>query len=98
MTGKVKMRSTRKFWQATEGLAAVEFAFILPVMVIMFLGLVETSNYVTTARRVASVASTGADLAAPRKARGARAPATAFASAGLRLGATPPAAAPSRCC
>ena len=64
MSGKVKMGSTRKFWQATEGLAAVEFAFILPVMVIAFLGLVETSNYVTAARRVSSVASTGADLSA----------------------------------
>jgi Flp pilus assembly protein TadG len=42
----------QRFRKARAGLAAIEFAFILPVMVIMFLGTVEESNYETTARRV----------------------------------------------
>lgn len=58
------MTFIKKFLKATNGLAAVEFAFILPVMVIMFLGTVETSNYITVARRVASLSSTAADLVA----------------------------------
>jgi Flp pilus assembly protein TadG len=60
----LKMNGLKRFWRANSGLAAVEFAFILPVMVIMFLGTVEVSNYVTAARRVASISSTGADLSA----------------------------------
>lgn len=58
------MQLLRRFIRENGGLAAIEFAFILPVMVIMFLGTVEVSNYVTAARRVAAIASTGADLAA----------------------------------
>jgi Flp pilus assembly protein TadG len=58
----------QRFVKSTHGLAAIEFAFILPVMVIMFLGTVEVSNYVMTARRVASLASTAADLVAQESA------------------------------
>jgi len=58
------MRMTRAFFRSESGVAAIEFAFILPVMVIMFLGVVEVSNYVMAARRVANVASTAADLVA----------------------------------
>lgn len=54
----------QRFRKARAGLAAIEFAFILPVMVIMFLGTVEVSNYVMSARRVSSLASTAADLVA----------------------------------
>lgn len=58
----------RRFLKAQGGLAAIEFAFILPVMVIMFLGTVEVSNYVMTARRVSALASTAADLVAKESA------------------------------
>lgn len=58
----------RRFLKAQAGLAAIEFAFILPVMVIMFLGTVEVSNYVMTARRVATLSSTAADLVAQESA------------------------------
>lgn len=58
----------QRFLKSTHGLAAIEFAFILPVMVIMFLGTVEVSNYVMTARRVAALASTAADLVAQESA------------------------------
>lgn len=58
------MSFLKRLWKSDHGLAAIEFAFILPVMVIMFLGVVETSNYITVARRVASLSSTAADLVA----------------------------------
>ncbi len=53
-----------RFLKSESGVSAIEFAFILPVMITMFLGVVEVSNYVMAARRVASIASTAADLVA----------------------------------
>lgn len=47
-----------------NGMAATEFALLLPVMVIMFFGLVEASNAMTVNRRVAISANTLADLTA----------------------------------
>ncbi len=47
-----------------SGLSAVEFALILPVMIALYFGAVELSNALTVDRRVTSVASTVADLAA----------------------------------
>ncbi len=58
------MKFFQRFQESDDGVSAIEFAFILPVMVIMFLGVVEVSNYVMAARRIASVASTAADLVA----------------------------------
>lgn len=54
----------RRFTRATEGLAAVEFAFLLPVMITIFFGLVEVSAAVTCRAEVSDVASTAADLVA----------------------------------
>ncbi len=53
-----------KMLKAREGLAAVEFAFIAPVMIILFFGVVELSAAVNCKTRVTSVASTAADLVA----------------------------------
>ena len=47
-----------------SGLSAVEFALIVPVMIALYFGAVELSNALTVDRRVTSVASTVADLAA----------------------------------
>lgn len=47
-----------------SGIAAVEFAMLLPVMVILFFGLVEASNAMTVNRKVAISANTLADLTA----------------------------------
>ena len=58
------MKFLSRFRKSEDGVSAIEFAFILPVMVVMFLGVVEVSNYVMAARRVASIASTAADLVA----------------------------------
>lgn len=55
-------RFTKRFRTANGGLAAIEFALILPVMLFTFFGISEVANYVLAARKVASIASTAADL------------------------------------
>ena len=47
-----------------EGVAAVEFAMIVPIMSVMFIGAVELSQAITVDRRVTQVASSTADLVA----------------------------------
>ncbi len=54
----------RRLTKAQEGVAAVEFALILPIMFFMFMGAVELSQGVTVDRRVSQVASTVGDLVA----------------------------------
>lgn len=52
-------------WRAdTGGVAAVEFAMIVPIMFVMFIGAVELSQAITVDRRVTQVASSTADLVA----------------------------------
>jgi Flp pilus assembly protein TadG len=45
-------------------MVAVEFALIIPVMLTMYFGTVETTNALTAARRVTNVTQTAADLTA----------------------------------
>lgn len=47
-----------------RGFAAVEFAMVVPVMVVMLLGSVELSDALTVDRRVTAIASSIADLVA----------------------------------
>ncbi len=47
-----------------RGVSAVEFALILPVMMVMYFGAVELSSALIADRKATSVASTAADLAA----------------------------------
>ena len=54
----------RRMWRAKDGLAAVEFAFLAPVMLLMFFGTVELSAALDCRARVNTVASTAADLVA----------------------------------
>jgi Flp pilus assembly protein TadG len=54
----------RQFANRTEGVAAVEFALIVPLMVFLFMGAVEMSQAVTVNRRVTQVGSTAGDLVA----------------------------------
>ena len=61
-----------KNWLTTRlsdrrGVAAVEFAFILPLLVTLYFGVVETTYALLADRKVASVASTVADLVAQTK-------------------------------
>lgn len=54
----------RRFAQRAEGVAAVEFALIVPLMLAMFLGAVEMSQAITANRRVANIAGAIGDLVA----------------------------------
>ena len=54
----------QRFRRAKDGLAAVEFAFILPVLITMFFGTVEMSNALGARADVTAIASTAADLVA----------------------------------
>jgi Flp pilus assembly protein TadG len=58
----------RHFWRRwqrdTRGIAAVEFAIIVPILVFMFIGAVELSQAITVDRRVSQIANSTADLVA----------------------------------
>lgn len=59
--------SFRRLGTDRRGVSAIEFAFILPVMLLLFLGAVEMSQALTVNRRVVAVASSAADLTAQVK-------------------------------
>lgn len=54
----------RRCHSSQEGVAAVEFAMIVPIMAVMFIGAVELSQAITVDRRVTQVAGSTADLVA----------------------------------
>lgn len=56
-----------KFWRDARGVSVVEFALILPVMLIMIFGTVEISNLMIADRKLVSATSTTADLFAQTK-------------------------------
>jgi Flp pilus assembly protein TadG len=51
-----------------RGVSAVEFALIVPVLILMYVGIAEIGNALTIYRRTSLVASTAADLTAQTKA------------------------------
>jgi Flp pilus assembly protein TadG len=55
-------RSARNFLRDCKGLAAVEFAFILPLMLVLFFGVIDFSQGVAVDRKVTIMARTLADL------------------------------------
>lgn len=57
-----------RFWHGVQGLAAVEFAFVLPIILSMLLGLVELSHASGVRTQVINMASTAADLIAQKSA------------------------------
>lgn len=54
---------SKKLYANRSGLAAVEFAIILPLMLLIFLGVVESSDGITQSRRVNLAVNTLVDLA-----------------------------------
>lgn len=58
------LRRVRAFLRARDGLAAVEFALISPLMILMFLGATELSSALDCNARVGRVAATTSDLVA----------------------------------
>jgi hypothetical protein len=60
-TESIKRRA-RKFTNDVRGVAAIEMAIIFPVMVILYIGLVDVTNLLMVNRRVTLTTSTLADL------------------------------------
>ena len=59
------MRTRLKlFALAREGVAAVEFALVLPVMLLLYVGSIELSDLISVDRRITVMAGTVGDLAA----------------------------------
>lgn len=54
-------------WRDRDGVAAIEFAMIVPLMFMLFVGAVEFSQAITVDRRVTQIASSTADLVARTK-------------------------------
>lgn len=61
------LRRLKSFARARKGVAAVEFAILLPMIALIFFGLFELSNGIACRERVESVAATTSDLAAQSK-------------------------------
>ncbi len=57
----------KRFRRDTKGVAAVEFALIVPLLLAMYLGTMEVSNGVALNKRVARMASAVADLVAQQE-------------------------------
>ncbi len=58
------MRALHGMLSDAGGMVAVEFALLIPVMLTMYFGTLETTNAMTAARRVTNVAQTAGDLTA----------------------------------
>jgi Flp pilus assembly protein TadG len=56
------MRHLGRFARAEGGVAAIEMAFIFPVMLLLYFGLVDVTNLLSANRRVTLAASTLGDL------------------------------------
>lgn len=57
-------RLRRLFRRDEGGVSAIEFAFIFPVMISMYMGAVDVSQVLTADRKITTLASTVADLVA----------------------------------
>jgi Flp pilus assembly protein TadG len=58
------LRAIESLWRRRDGLAAVEFAFIAPIMIVLFFGVIEGSAAYSTSRKVTLAANALADLVA----------------------------------
>jgi Flp pilus assembly protein TadG len=61
------LKTLTRFLRAKDGMAAVEFAFIAPVMATLLVGTIEVCNALQCKQKVTSVASSVADLVAQTK-------------------------------
>ena len=64
MAGKRLSRLWRRFRDARDGVAAVEFAMVLPFLVLAYVGMVDVVQLVMTNRKVTQLTSTLSDLTA----------------------------------
>jgi Flp pilus assembly protein TadG len=61
------MASWARFVRDRRGVSAIEFAFIAPLLILIYVGVAETGNALTIFRRTATVAVTASDLTAQVK-------------------------------
>ena len=57
-----------EFWRARQAISAVEFSLVLPLLVTLMLGSVETARLITFARRVTQVSNTMVEMLAQNQA------------------------------
>ncbi|MBZ0215674.1 MAG: pilus assembly protein [Fimbriimonadaceae bacterium] len=57
----------KRFLKNNDGVAAVEFALVMPILITLFLGAVEFSHAITVKRKVVALTSATADLVAQTK-------------------------------
>ena len=62
--GTPKQPLLRRFWQANGGIAVVEFALVLPVLMTLFYGTVEVTRYILITQKVEKLAHSVADMTA----------------------------------
>ena len=62
-----RLQRLAQFRGDARGVAAIEFAMVVPLMILMFAGAVELSQAITVDRRISQVASATADLVARSK-------------------------------
>jgi Flp pilus assembly protein TadG len=62
MAKTIRSKTTRRFRACASGVAAIEMALVLPVMLFAYFGLVDLANGISASRRVTTAASTMADL------------------------------------
>jgi hypothetical protein len=60
-------RTIRRFARANEAVALIEFALIMPVMLMLYLGSVELSQAINVDQRVTNISATVGDLVAREK-------------------------------
>ncbi len=60
-------RWRKRFLRNEDGIAAVEFALVAPIMITLFLGAVEFSQAITVKRKIVALTSATADLVAQTK-------------------------------
>ena len=65
---KLSMTLLGRLMRDRRGVSAIEFAFIAPILILLYVGVAETGNALTLYRRTSTVATTAADLTAQAKA------------------------------
>ncbi|HTJ58327.1 MAG TPA: TadE/TadG family type IV pilus assembly protein [Devosiaceae bacterium] len=63
-TARSLPRLLRRFGRARDGAAAVEFALIMPMLLVLYLGSIEVTQLISADQRVTTVAATIGDLVA----------------------------------